>query len=70
MEVLGNGMQKFAAGSDDESTNIFLGIADDEKVNEGNCRGTFKDWFSVILYGSMGGWTDIDGIGAYVNLKV
>ena len=49
MEILENGMKMFAAGSDDEVTKIRSGINDDERVNEVNCRGTFKDWDSVII---------------------
>ena len=49
MEILENGMKMFAVGSDDEGTKIRSGISDDERVNEVNCRGTFKDWDSVII---------------------
>ena len=54
MEFLGNGMQVFVAGCDDEGNEIRSGIADDERVNEGNCIGTFKDWVSPIVDGGMG----------------
>ena len=43
MEVSENRMQMFVARSDDEDTKICSGIGDDERMNEGNCRGTFKD---------------------------
>ena len=42
MEILENGMKMFAVGSDDEGTKIRSRIVDDERVNEGNCRGTLK----------------------------
>ena len=37
-------MKMFVFGSDDEGAKIHSGIGDDERMNEGNCRGTFKDW--------------------------
>ena len=43
-----------ASGSDDKGTKICLGIADDERMNEGNYRGTFRDWFSATIDGRMG----------------
>ena len=44
MEISESGMRMLAAnGIDDEGTKIRLGIVDDKKINEGNCRGTFKD---------------------------
>ena len=49
MEVSNNGMQMFAVGSNDKGTKICSGIDDDERVNEVNCRGTFKDRDSVII---------------------
>ena len=54
MKVSGNGMQMFAARSDDEGNKIRSWIDDDERMNQGNCRGTFKDWVSAIVDGSMG----------------
>ena len=54
MEVLENIMQMFTAGSDDEGTKICSGIGDDERMNEGICRGTLNDRVSPIVDGSMG----------------
>ena len=65
-----DGMQIFAAGSDDEGTKILLGISDGEKVNEGNCRGILKDWVSAIVDESMGCGSEVAGIGADVKVKV
>ena len=45
-------------------------IDDDERVNEGNCRGIFKDSISVRVDSNMGGWTEIGMIGADVKVKV
>ena len=70
MEFSDDGMQIFYARSDNEGTRILLGIGDDEKVNEGNGRGTFKYWISVIVDESMGCWTEIARIGADVEVKV
>ena len=70
MEVSENGTQMFAVGSDDEGTKIRSRIGDDERMNEGNCRGTFKDRVSATVDGSMGCWTELDGIEAYVEVKV
>ena len=41
-------------GSEDKGTKIHSGMVDDEKVNEGNCRGTFKDRVSAMVYRCMG----------------
>ena len=49
---------------------IFSGIGDDEKVNEGSGRGTFKEWVSTIVDESMGCGTEVAGIGADVEVKV
>ena len=50
MEVSRNGMKMFAAGSYDEGTKFFLGIGNNEKMNDGNGRGTFNNrWKHVIL---------------------
>ena len=54
------------AGSDDEGTKIFSRIDDDERINEVNCRGTFKDWVYAIVDGSMGCWNEM----AWVELGV
>ena len=54
MEVSKNGMLMFANGSDDEGTRILSGMGDDEKMNEGNCRGVFEYWISTTEDGSMG----------------
>ena len=70
MEMSEDGMQMFVAGSDNEGIRILLGIGDDEKVNEGNGRGTFKEWVSAIVDESMGCETEVAGIGADVELKV
>ena len=70
MEVSENGMRMLAAGSDDQGTKIISGIANDERMNEGNCRGTFKEWVSAIVDESMGCETEVAGIGADVELKV
>ena len=63
-------MQMFAARSDDEGTKIFSGISGDEKMNDGNGRGTFNDWVSAIVDGSMGCWPELVGIEADVEFKV
>ena len=70
MEVSENGKEMFAVGSDNEGTIIFSWIGDDEKVNEGNGRGDFKDQISAIVDESMGCWTEIARIGADVEVKV
>ena len=70
MEVLENGMQMFAAGSDDGGTKICSRIGDNERMNEGNYRGTFKYQVSVTVDGSMGCWTEMDEIEADVKVKV
>ena len=62
MGISQNGMQMFVVGSDDERTKIHSGIGDDERMNEGNCRGTFKDRVSATVDGSMGCWTKLAGI--------
>ena len=70
MDVLGNGMQNFAAGSDDEGTKIDSGIGDNERMNKGNWRGTFKDWVYAIVDGGMGFWTEMDWREAGVVVRV
>ena len=70
MEVSENGMQMFVVGSDDELTKIPSGIGDDETMNEGNCRGTFKDWAFATVDGSMGCLTELDVIESDVEVKV
>ena len=70
MEILGNGMQVFVDGSDDEGNKICLGIVDDERVNEGNCRGTFKEWVSAIVDGGMGCCTELAWRETCVVVKV
>ena len=70
MEVSGDGMWTLAAGSDNEGTKIFSVIDDDERVNEGNCRGIFKDQVFARVDWNMGGWTEIGMIGADVKVKV
>ena len=70
MEILENGMQMFVARSDDEGTKISLGIVDDEKVNEGNCRETFKYWVSAIVYGGMRCCTELEWRETSVVVKV
>ena len=52
-------MQMFAARSDDEGTKIFSGISDDEKMNDGNGRGTFNDWVSAIVDGIIRCWAEL-----------
>ena len=59
MEVSGNGMKIFAVGSDDEGTKFFSGIGEDEKMNDGNGKGTFKDWVPATIDGSMGCWVEL-----------
>ena len=54
MEVSRNGMKMFAAGSDDEGAKFFSGIGNNEKMNDGNGRGTFKEWVFATIDGSMG----------------
>ena len=49
---------------------VLSGIGDDEKVNEGNHRGTFKDWISAIVDESMGCGIEVARIGANVEVKV
>ena len=70
MEVLEKGMQMFAVGSDDEGTKIRSRIGDDERMNECNCRGTFKYWASATVDGSMGCWTKLVWREAGVVVKV
>ena len=70
MEFSEDGMKMFVAGSDNEGTEFFSGIGDDEKVNEGNGRGTFKDWVSAIVDGGMGCWTELAWREASVVVKV
>ena len=70
MEFLENGMLLFAAGSDDEGTKIHSRMGDDENMNEGNCKGTFKDWVSAMVDGSIGCWAKTVGIGADVEVQV
>ena len=70
MEVSKDGMQMLSIGSDNEGTRILLGIGDDEKVNEGNGRGSFKHWVSAIVDESMGCETEVDRIGTGVEVKV
>ena len=41
-----------------------------KRVNEGNGRGTFKEWVSAIVDESMGCEIEVAGIGADVELKV
>ena len=57
-------------GSDDQDTKICSGIADDERMNEGNCRGNFKGWVSATVDGRMGCWNELVGIEADVEVKV
>ena len=40
--------------SDDEDNITLLGIAEDDKTNEGKCRGIVKDWVTAIVDGGMG----------------
>ena len=70
MEVSEDGIQRFVARSDNEGTGILSGIGDDEKVNEGNGIGNFKDWVSALVYESMGCETEVYGIGSDVEVKV
>ena len=52
-------MQMFVARSDDEGTKIFSGISGDEKMNDGNGRGTFNYWVSAIVDGIMRCWDEL-----------
>ena len=70
MEISENGMRMLVVGSDDAGTKIFSGIDDDERMSEGNYRGDFKDWASATVDGSMGCWTELDGIEEDVDFKV
>ena len=70
MEVSENGMQMFAVGSDHEGTKIPSRMGDDKRMNEGNCRGTFNEWFSTTIDGIMGCWTELAGIEENVEVKV
>ena len=54
MEVSKDQMKMFATGSNNEGTKILSRIADDERMNEGNCRGNFKGWVSATVDGRMG----------------
>ena len=63
-------MRILATGSDDEGTKIRSGIANDERVNEGNCRGTLKDRVSTTIDGGMGCWTELAWREADVVVKV
>ena len=60
----------FATGSNNEGTKILSRIGNDKNVNEGNGRGSFKEWVSAIVDESMGCETEVAGIGADVELKV
>ena len=40
--------------SDDEGNITLLGIAEDDKTNEGKCRGIVEDWVTAIVDGVMG----------------
>ena len=40
--------------SDDEGNITLSGIAEDDKTNEGKCRGIVKDWVTAIVDGGMG----------------
>ena len=42
------------AESDDEGNITHSRIAEDDKTNEGKCRGIVKDWVLVIMDGGMG----------------
>ena len=42
------------AESDDEGSITLSHIAEDEKTNEGKCRGIVKDWVPTIVNGGMG----------------
>ena len=70
MEVSKDQMKMFAAGSNNEGTKILSRIGDDKNVNEGNGRGSFKEWVSAIVDESMGCETEVARIGADVELKV
>ena len=70
MEVSRNGMKMFAAGSDDEGAKFFSGIGNNEKMNDGNGRGTFKEWVFATIDGSMGFWDEVAWIEASVVAKV
>ena len=59
-----------AAGSDEEGNKIPSGIVDDERMNQGNYRGTFKDQVSATVYERMGCCTELVGIEADVEVKV
>ena len=41
------------AESDDEGNITRLGIIEDDKTNEGKCRGIVKDWVPAIMDGGM-----------------
>ena len=40
--------------SDDEGNITHSRIAEDDKTNEGKCRGIVKDWVTAIVDGGMG----------------
>ena len=42
------------AESDDEGNIALSGIAEDDKKNEGKCKGIVKDWGPAIVDGGMG----------------
>ena len=49
---------------------FFSRIGDDEKVNEGNGRGTFKDRVFEIVDESMGFWTEVAWRETSVEVRV
>ena len=57
-------------GSEDEGTKICSGMVDDERVNEGNCKGSFKDWVSAIVDRCMGCKTGLPWREAGVVVKM
>ena len=57
------------AGSDDEGINIFSETDDDDRVNEGRCRGVLKKWASSVVDCSKGCWTEIARIETHGEVK-
>ena len=52
--ISGIGTGTLTAQNDDEDTKTFLEADDDGKVNEGMCRGIFKNGVSLALKFNMG----------------
>ena len=70
VEVLENGKCMLTAESGEEGIKIFLGLDDDDRVNEGRCRGILNNGASVVAGCRMGVCIEVDVIDTYVEVKV